>query len=224
MIRFENDEKEGRNLTADVQETEDDIIEKKKQISEELYNKVLEEDTVKPDKYAQLNRDYIMKEVNHFNKKHQEFVQLTKSSFMLKKVPYRDLPDIEDGNYSMCLYNREAFEVNEWVKQDLRTESSAMAELKEDIKLFEEFDTFNVSDINQIKYRSLVNYLIEHKYVPIGVHMGTEVQNEVRYPDVESLAFDFRKYWNTQQELKSEGKNHTQDEEETDAARTESRP
>lgn len=169
-------------------------------MAEELFNYVLEEDSVKPDKHAQLNREYIMKEVNYFKNKYQDYVANTKSSFMMKKMPYRELPDIEEGNYSMCLYNREAVDVNEWVKQDLRTEKIAMQEIKEDIKKFAEYDTFNVSYVNPIKYRNEVNFVVDHKYVPIGVQMSTEVPNEVKYPDLKSLVSDFRRFAEGQEE------------------------
>jgi hypothetical protein len=64
------------------------------------------------------------------------------------------LPSIEDGNYSLVLYDKNAFDVNDWIKADMRTYNTSMSNIKSDIRKFEEYDTFNMSDINPIKYKN----------------------------------------------------------------------
>jgi hypothetical protein len=167
-INFVN---EGKDDVLFHKAAEEDIAEKKKNVSEELFKILLHQDTVKPSKYAEVNMSYLNKEDYHFQTKHKEFISSTKSSFMHKKCPFRELPDIDGGNYSMCLFNREAADVNDWIKQDLRSEKIAMNELKDDIKKFSEYDTFNVSYVNQIKYRNEINFVVEHKYNPINVEV-----------------------------------------------------
>jgi len=44
--------------------------------------------------------------------------------------------------------------------------------MKRDIKKFEEYDSFDFSSINQIKYRKQVEFLVDAKYAPVNVTIG----------------------------------------------------
>jgi len=70
------------------------------------------------------------------------------------KMPKELLPVIEDGNYSLVIFDKNVEDVKEWLKEDLRTSQDAINDLKKDIRKFEEFDTFSIGQINQIKYRN----------------------------------------------------------------------
>lgn len=120
------------------------------------------ENSVKPDKFAELDKDYLKKEVSFFEERNNKLIQDTKTSYMYEAMPYRELPDIEEGNYSMCLHDHSVSDVNSWIKQDMNTPTLAVNDLKYDLKKFFEFDSFNVSSLNPIKFKNELNFLVEH--------------------------------------------------------------
>lgn len=72
----------------------------------------------------------------------------------------------------MFLYNRNCQDVNDWVKQDMRSAATGIKEIKEDFKKFYEFDNFNVKHIDPIKYKNEIHFVVEHKFVPTNVNIG----------------------------------------------------
>lgn len=58
------------------------------------------------------------------------------------------------SNYSLILNNKEVNvqKVNHWIQLDIMGSSQRhMSYLQEDLKKFDEFDTFNIAQINKIK-------------------------------------------------------------------------
>jgi hypothetical protein len=82
--------------------------------------------TVKPLKYSELNQDYLVKEQHHFDKKFKDQTSNYLPSCQQKQMSIDLLPSIDDGNYSMVLYDRNVGEVDDWIRQDLRTDAIAL--------------------------------------------------------------------------------------------------
>lgn len=166
---------------------ESNINENKKAIVDTIYQRVLLENSVKPDRFAELDLEYLKKEVKFFEERNNKFVKETNSSYMYEAMPYRELPEIEEGNYSMCLHDHVVSDVNNWIKQDMMTPTMAVNDLKHDLEKFNEFDSFNVSSLNPIKFKNELTFLVDHFFQ----HCSPNVDDKDRKMTNE---FEVRKY------------------------------
>lgn len=115
---------------------------------EDIYQMQLYEHTVKCNKYAELNKDLLTTEMEAHQKKMDELYNKSKQSYQFKKMPDHMLPKLDEGNYSLLLYDKNLKDVMDWVKQDLRTLDTAVNTIKADIPKFEQFDTFNTQALD----------------------------------------------------------------------------
>ena len=166
-------------------------------MADHIYQKVLNEDTVKINKYAELSKDFLHIEVDKFKKKFDQLKSKTQTSLQHRKIPENILPSIEDGNYSLVLYDKNAFDVNDWIKADMRTYSHAMSNFKSDIKKFEEYDSFDFKEINSIKCRNQVDFIVEHNYSPVDVNMSSDGHKPAgvsMYPSTEVMTSVYKDF------------------------------
>lgn len=104
------------------------------------------------------------------------------------------LPSIEEGNYSMVLFDKNVGEVNDWIRQDMRTEASAINSIRTDLHKFHEFDDFSFTDITPIRLESECDRFVDKNFSntlqPTFVKQFQESQqkelNEQQY-DLENL-------------------------------------
>jgi len=64
---------------------------------------------------------------------HEDFAVKNKMSYQQKRVPHNLLPNINDGNYSLILNDKNVGQANEWIKRDLRTASGAINIVQDDL-------------------------------------------------------------------------------------------
>lgn len=137
---------------------------KKEQLIKRLYEQQLQKDLIPPN-YPVLNFGQLDREFNEYFKTYEDLSFKKKMSYQYQHMPSNLRPATDVGNYSLLINENKAGiantkdvrEVNEWVRLDMRTSKIAFDQLKYDVRVHSDFDTFDIQDLHCIKYKNDVN-------------------------------------------------------------------
>jgi hypothetical protein len=108
-------------------------------------------------------------------------------------MPKDLLPSFDKGNYSLVLFNENKNKVNDWMKNDLRNRNIALNIIKRDLKKFEDYNYFDLSEINSIKFRNQIEDVVNEKYNhPTEINVGGSAEKSFIYPEKFQLAEEYK--------------------------------
>lgn len=124
---------------------------KKEALVKKLYEQQLNKDLVPPN-YSGLNRGQLEREFNEYFKTYEDLSFKKKMSYQYQHMPSNLRPPTDVGNYSLLINENKAGiantkdvrEVNEWVRLDMRTSKNAFDQLKYDVRVHSDFDSFDI--------------------------------------------------------------------------------
>ena len=68
-----------------------------------------------------------------------------------------------------------------------------MGIIKRDLKKFEDYDYYDLSEINCIKYRNQIQEVVNEKYNPTEVNVGNMEKHQcLRFPEKKQLAEEYK--------------------------------
>ena len=76
-----------------------------------------------------------------------------------------------------------------------------MNTIKSDIPKFEQFDTFDTQQMDQIKFKNQIEELVNLNFTPIEVNVGQIDQKQMKYPSMEDMIKSFNLFTKDQEKM-----------------------